>query len=296
MAFGKLLGKLFGGDAGSGLDEHELARRLDLPVEELKSFSPAYHEFRLPKRSGGTRLITAPTAELKTLQRRILRRVLGRLRAHPNATGFERGHSIVTNAVLHAGKAVVIRLDIRDFFPTTSARRVSQYFRDIGWNRAAAAILTKLTTHEGCLPQGAPTSPRLANLVNKKLDTRLARLANSLGAAYTRYADDLTFSFAQDEPKLVKRLKHAAGVVLDEYGYALNAKKTRVLRAHQQQRVTGLVVNRGVRLPRVMRRRLRAIEHKLHNGGGATLSAAQFAGWQAYMHMIEMQSAATGEQ
>src|SRR5262249_44280484 len=152
---------------------------------------------------------------LKTIQRRILRRLLGRLRCHPAATGFERGRSIVTNARAHVGKAVVVQMDLKDFFTSTTTRRVRKYFRKTGWNREAADLLIRLCTHQGGLPQGAPTSPRLSNLVNYRLDARLARLAGrrrlydprtgqrigsrEIGAKYTRYADDLTFSFQSDD-------------------------------------------------------------------------------------------------
>ena len=138
----------------------EYARRREARVEEaeepgLRSFEPRYRDFTIPKRSGGTRRILAPDDELKSLQRRILRRLLGRLRAHPAATGFERGKSILTNARAHQGRAVVLRFDLVDFFPSTRARRLRAYFRRIGWNRPATKLLLRLCTHEGGLPQGA---------------------------------------------------------------------------------------------------------------------------------------------
>ncbi|GEM_PF-2063950 len=109
----------------------DLARRLGLSEAELRAVRPSYREFDVPKRSGGTRRLAAPDPALKALQKRILRRALGRLRAHPAATGFERGHSIVTHALFHADKAVVVRIDIQDFFASTAACRVEDYLRSM---------------------------------------------------------------------------------------------------------------------------------------------------------------------
>jgi retron-type reverse transcriptase len=288
MGLKDLLSSLFKG-AGHGVDE--LARRLGMHQAELRNVQPVYRTFTVLKRTGGVRRIDAPQRDLKALQRRILRRLLARLRCHPSATGFERGHSIVTNAVLHTGKPVVVRMDIKGFFGATRARRVEQYFRRIGWNRAAAALLTRICTHNGGLPQGAPTSPRLSNLVNYLLDVRLAAMAHACGAAYTRYADDLTFSFAQDDPATVRSMIRLTRIIAGEFGYELHRRrKLRVRRRHQQQRVTGLVVNERVNLPRATRRRLRAIDHHLRTNRRPTLTEQQFAGWQALREMIARQA------
>jgi alpha,alpha-trehalase len=127
------------------------------------------------------------------LQRRILRRVLGKLNAHPAATGFERGMSIVTHAQHHVGTAVVVRMDLKDFFSSTPADRVREYFSQIGWDRDSAELLTKFCTHNGRLPQGAPTSPRLSNLLNYRMDARLAGLAEKLHAEYYEVTADREF-------------------------------------------------------------------------------------------------------
>lgn len=273
---------------GRGLDD--LASRLGTNPSELAAVPLEYREFRVPKRSGGERRILAPRPPLRALQRRILRRVLGRLRCHPAATGFERGISIVTNAAVHQGRAVVVRMDLRDFFESTRAARVGRFLRRAGWNRPAARRLETLCTWNGSLPTGAPTSPRLANLVNQRLDRRLAGLAASLGAAYTRYADDLTFSLEVDSAARVHRLLAAARAIAFQEGYRTNGRKLRVRRHHQQQRVTGLVVNQGVNLPRSTRRWLRAVKHRLAAGRGATLSESQLRGWCALASMVATQA------
>jgi len=283
-----------------GVDE--LARRLGMSATELRGVAVAYHAFEIPKRSGGRRRILAPSAPLKALQRRVLHRLLRRLRAHPSATGFERRHSIATNALPHTGQAVVVRLDLKEFFQSTSAARVEAYFRTIGWDAQAARLLTELCTYEGSLPQGAPTSPRLSNLVNHRLDARLAALAEARGMAYSRYADDITFSGGDDagtgavsRPRVAGRINeliYATKRIAKEEGYTLHiAKKLRIARRHDRQMVTGLVVNVKPNLPREVRRRLRAIEHRLRTGRQATLTPQQLAGWRSLQKMITAQAA-----
>jgi RNA-directed DNA polymerase len=276
---------------GSGFGVEELARRLGWKAADLETFQPGYREVTVPKRSGGQRRLCVPEESLKALQRAILHRLLARLKVHPAATGFQRGQSIVTHARQHASRAVVIRLDLKDFFPSTRADRVRRYFRKIGWNRPAANLLTRLCTHQSGLPQGAPTSPRLSNLVNYRLDCRLAGMARKLLACYSRYADDLTLSFpSADRKKIHYWIRFVRRVVNAEGYYLHGAKKLHIRRQHQQQRVTGLVVNAGVNLPRAVRRRLRAVDHHLRTGRPATLTPEQLAGWKALQHMVAAQA------
>lgn len=288
---------------GHGVDE--LARRLKIEPDALARIEPIYREFSIPKRSGGKRTIEAPVPELKSVQRQILRRVLRRLRAHPAATGFERGASIVRNARQHQGRAVVIRLDVKDFFPSTTAKRLRRYFRRIGWNRPATALLLRLCTHKGRVPQGAPTSPRLSNLVNYRIDARLAGMAARLGAVYTRYADDITLSFDHEDHAKIHFVQRFVRKVLASEGYVLHQrKKLSIRRRHHRQMVTGLVVNGRVNLPRPVRRWLRAVEHRFHTSQSPwpapsepsaprkrpTLSAQQLEGWRSLQSMIQRQA------
>ena len=293
MGFGDFFKRLFQGE-DKGHTVEELALRLQLTPEDLRAVQPVYREFTIAKRSGGQRRITAPEDKLKALQRRILRRLLARLKCHWAATGFNRGHSIATNAVCHAGKAVVVRLDVKDFFASTSIERVRRYFRAIGWNREAAELLVRICTYDGGLPQGAPTSPRLSNLVNYRLDERFGGLAKKYGAIYTRYADDMTFSFANEEPAPIHIVIRTVRNVLREEGYELHLyKKLRIRRRHNRQIVTGLVVNERVNLPRRTRRWLRAVEHHVATGRPATLTPQQLNGWHALQSMIVKQTRPT---
>ena len=274
---------------GKGFGIDELARRLDVGVVELTELSPEYTERFIEKRSGGTRRLLIPSSELKELQQRILRRLLARLSVHSAATGFEPRTSIVHNAAQHTDQAVVICMDVQDFFPQTTEDRVTAYFQRIGWNRETAELLTRLTTWEDGLPQGAPTSPRLSNLVNLVLDARIERFVHRRKGAYTRYADDICVSFPKDYPRRIRGTVQVVRRHLKACGYQLNTKKTRILRQHQQQKVTGLVVNDRVNVPRHIRRKLRAVEHRLKTGQRATMTREQLDGWKALLAMVEKQ-------
>lgn len=299
----------------NGRQAGELARRLETSLDILKAASINYHQFTIQKRSGGQRYIQAPAPALKKIQRTILHRLLSKLKTHPSATGFEKGTSIVTNAFAHVGAEIILRMDIKTFFTVTTADRLRGYFYGIGWDQESTDVLIRLCTHQGSLPQGAPTSPRLSNLVNYELDARLDGWAKKVGAGYTRYADDITFSFhnlkhmasfeaVAQNPKTLERIPHIikgkkavtatiqmTKKVLAEYGYQLHTRRKLNIRyRHQQQRVTGLVVNEQVALPRKTRRWLRSVQHHLENGKPATLTPQQFAGWQAFREMVEKQT------
>jgi RNA-directed DNA polymerase len=263
-----------------------------------------YIEFEVPKARGGTRRIAAPRAELRRVQRAILDRILAHVPLHDACHGFVAGRSTVTNARPHRGAALVLKLDLKDFFPTVHFRRVAGVFRSLGYGAEVAGTLAALTTYRprlpggdvvwpGMLPQGAPTSPALANLACRRLDRRLALLAAKVGAVYTRYADDLTFSFATRPELRIGRFLWWVDAICEQEGFLERADKRRILRANQQQRVTGLVVNAGVNVPRADRRRFRAILHNCAAHGIASQArerddfTAYLAGYAAYVHMVD---------
>ncbi|MEM6959141.1 MAG: reverse transcriptase domain-containing protein [Myxococcota bacterium] len=275
-------------------DLDELARRLGREPDFLRGFVPTYGRHTIAKRGpyrdgpGGRRTLHTPDPDAMAIQRAILHRILRDLRVHEAATGFERGSSVAKNAAAHAHQAVVIKLDLESFFERTGAERVRAYFRFIGWNAEAADVLTRLTTYEGGLPQGAPTSPALSNRVNFSLDATIAREALYCGATYTRYADDITLSLPYDRSATPRGLIQRVERIAKRHGYTVHrTKKRHVLRPHQRQEVTGLVVNDGPRLPRKTRRWLRAVEHRIRTGGAATLTAEQLAGWRAYESHVQ---------
>ena len=265
----------------------DLAEWLPISIRELRETPRDYRRFSIPKRLGGQREILAPNDRLKALQRRIHRRLLRRLPSHPAATAFERGKSIVDNALPHTGQAVVLNVDFVAFFQSTTAERVQRLFRRCGWGRAASRLLTELCTSEGSLPPGAPTSPRLSNLVNRFLDEDLSRIAAACGARYTRYADDLTFSFAVDDPFEVRSLLWNVRLLVGHKGYTVHhRRKLSVRRSHQRQQVTGLVVNERPQLPRHTRRWLRAVRHRYLTRRRTTISRQALSGWNSLESMI----------
>lgn len=276
----------------------DLASRLGLTEAQLADVKCEYTEFTIPKRSGKRRTIHAPIPQLKHVQRLIDKRIFGGIRVHDAATGFVRGQSFVTHAAWHAGQAVVVRFDLKDFFPSIKRWRVVDLCRWIGWEDAAAERIADLCTHQGSLPQGAPSSPRLANILSIGMDRRLVGVARVAGARYSRYADDLTFSFAVDDQTRIHALLGTVKLVVWDFWHGdmqLHDKaKLHIRRGHNRQEVTGLVVNSGVpRLPRETRRWLRAVRHRADMGSQApkpcTLTPTQLAGWEALEQMIERQ-------
>ena len=273
-------------------DLDELFNRLGTNRQDQATTEPRYREVRIPKRRGGTRKLHIPDSATKVTQRRILRRLLQRLKSHDAAMGFEKGKSIRDHAQRHIRSQVIVNLDLVDFFPSTHHQRVNAFFQRVGWNREAARWLTTWTCHDQGLPQGAPTSPRLSNLINRLMDQQLSQCALQQGFRYSRYADDLTFSFPQESEspspnaKDIRNLTRTIKRIVRGFGYRLHPQKQRVRRAHQQQRVTGLVVNQKVQLPRETRRWLRAVNHRHRMGKAASLSTAQLLGWNALQQML----------
>jgi hypothetical protein len=238
-----------------------------------------YTRIRLPRPGRAPRAIDAPDSELKAVQRGILGEVLARLRPSRWAHGFVRGRSIVTAAEPHAGKELVATFDIRDFFPSVREEAVGAIGRELGLSPEDLPLLVKLTALRGSLPQGAPTSPCLANLAFRACDARLGGLAASLGLAYTRYADDLIFSGGP----AARRLSGSVGRVLEEGGFRLAAEKTRIMPRSRRQEVCGLVVNDGVRLPRRHRRALRAMVHDLAARGAQAAARGRGSGFPSWL-------------
>ena len=198
-----------------------------------------YKVSQIPKKSGGYRELYIPALELKYIQRWILENILNRIKISDYAVGFRKNYSILNNAKKHLNKPCVINLDIKDFFPSISFERVFRVFSYFGYSIQVSYILAKLCTYQGVLPQGSPASPALSNIVSIKLDARLSKLANKYNATYTRYADDITYSGNCGISKLISISKQ----ILNEEGFVLNDKKTRITYSHQKQEVTGLIVN-----------------------------------------------------
>lgn len=277
---------------------------------DASSPRPASHyRYQLqPKRIGGLRLLEIPKADLKRVQRRILDDLLQRVPVHEAAHGFVQERSVASHAAAHVGKDVVIGFDLRDFFPSVRASRVHALWRTLGYPEGVARALTALCTHrtsaavierlrddggldwmgakrlaEAHLPQGSPCSPALANLCAFRLDLRLEGLAWAFGATYTRYADDLVFSGPATLRGQFNALRAwVDGIAADE-GFALHPRKVRCMPRHQQQRVTGVVVNAKANTPRADFDRLKAVLHQCVLQGPASQNHAKVADFRGHL-------------
>lgn len=201
------------------------------------------------------RQLAVPKPRLKAIQRVILAELLSAVPLHAAAHGFCRGRSIHTFVAPHVQPPALLRLDLADFFTSLRFPRIAAFFRTAGYPEAVADVLAALCTYDGSLPQGAPTSPALANALSYRLDCRLTGLARSAGLQYTRYADDLAFS----GPTLTRTfLPHAAAIVLEE-GFAPNYRKTRLMFPAQRQHLTGVTLNEKPNLARPAYDALKAV-------------------------------------
>lgn len=250
-------------------DIHHLALESGIPdsilTELLERPDAFYFHYRIPKRAGGFRPISEPLGPLRSVQRWILRNILDRSAPHDAATAFVQGRSIKMNAVPHKGQHKVLSLDIENFFGSVRVGMVVSVFLKMGYSSAVANALAGLTMFEGGLPQGAPSSPALSNLVLIKVDETLEHFASSLSIRYTRYADNMTFSGAFQAGPVIKRVASALGCI----GLRINTRKTRLMGRHQRQEVTGVVVNTKIQAARELRRQLRQEIYYLQRFGSS---------------------------
>jgi len=259
-------------------------RDLATAADRLQHYRYAFQA----KRDGTLRLIEAPKPRLKRVQRRILDEILAKVPVHEAAQGFVAGRSCLGHAQRHAGEAVVLTLDLAQFFPSLGVARIHGLFRLLGYPWAVARRLTGLCSTATPpdlvrrlpapaqarhavphLPQGAPSSPALANLAAWPLDRRLAGLARAAGGNYSRYADDLAFSGDAGFARQLAGFRRSVETIVAEEGFALNPAKARVMRQGDRQQITGIVVNEHCNLGRAEFDRLKAILHHCATQGPA---------------------------
>ncbi len=305
----------------------DLADFLDLDPGDLDWFSDPrrlarsasdvrlahYRVSHRPARSGAVRVLEAPKPRLKVIQRRLLDEVASLVPPHEAARGFRPGGSVGSYAAPHAGRPVVLRLDLEAFFASVSVGRVYGIWRTAGYPEPVAHCLAGLVTSvlpraawrtvpaptddtlldahwrlgrrlaAPHLPQGAPTSPALANLAAFRLDVRLTALARSWGGRYTRYADDLAFSGDAGWGRGTSRLIDAIEMIVQDEGFRLNARKTRVMPRAGRQRLAGLVVNDRPRVAREEVDVLRAILHNCRRDGPSSQNRAGVPAWEEHL-------------
>jgi hypothetical protein len=261
-----------------------------------------YHYAFAAKSAGPPRLIEAPKPTIKAIQRKILDEILAPIPVHDAAHGFVKRRSPLTGAQIHAAESVLITFDLKDFFPSLGYPRVHGLFRALGYPhetaRALAGLCTTTTPASVLaqlapaaqtlhavphLPQGAPTSPALANLLAWKLDRRLHGLASAAGAHYTRYADDLAFSGDENFGRRLDNFRHAVARITAAEGFALNHAKARTMPASARQLVTGILVNRHCNTSRQDFDRLKATLHNCARANPAAQNLAQTPDFRAHL-------------
>lgn len=286
--------------AGQGLPDfktgEELASAMGVSINELRFLSydrkttkvNHYQQFLIAKKTGGMRRISAPMPRLKRLQYWILGNILDPIKLHDCAHGFVSGRSIISNAKVHVGKDLVINMDLQDFFPTITYRRIKGMFVKLGYSEKIATVLALLCSEpdrdevilddesyhtartDRYLPQGAPTSPAISNIICRKLDRRIQGIADKLNFNYTRYADDLTFSYngnvKEKEAPVTKLLWRVQKIISDE-GFIVHPSKTRIMRLGSCQEVTGIVVNEKLSINRATLKRFRSLLFQIDKDG-----------------------------
>jgi retron-type reverse transcriptase len=283
-----------------------------LAYERSTTETDHYTRFEIPKRSGGSRLISSPKPKMRLAQSWINQNVLEKLTPSQYCYAFRPNLSIVDNATQHLGKSVIVKLDVKDFFPSITFNRVRGYFEHLGYNPGVSTVLALLCTDAPrvritvkghsqivavgarSLPQGACTSPALANLIASRLDARLAGLIESFSGqwSYTRYADDLTFSTTEPEAEIGQLIAAVNHIAKDE-NFEIKSEKTRIMRSPRRQSVTGLIVGDEVRIPKATIKKMRALFHNIETKGKDVVSeelgkdAMNVAhGYWAYLHMV----------
>ncbi|RTZ65108.1 MAG: RNA-directed DNA polymerase [Aquificaceae bacterium] len=301
----------------------ELAEQMGVTLNELRflcytnevSKITHYQRFGIHKKTGGTRMISAPMPRLKRLQYWVLDNLLQKIPLAEQAHGFVPSKSIVTNAKPHIGKKVVINMDLKNFFPTVSYPRIKGVFLSQGYNDEVATLFALICSEpetqtvemdgqryyihskQRYLPQGAPTSPNISNIICYKLDKRLQGLANKYGFVYTRYADDMTFS--SNDASKVKALLNWVKATVTEEGFIIHPEKTRIMHQGARQEVTGLVVNEKLSVSRKQLKQFRALLYQIKKDGydgkqwgkgGSLLPTIK-----GFAHFVKMVNAEKGE-
>ncbi|WP_026895747.1 retron Ec67 family RNA-directed DNA polymerase/endonuclease [Clostridiisalibacter paucivorans] len=270
-------------------NRRELASFLGIPLKKLtyilykKGVDYYYETFEVPKRNSGARIINAPSGDLKTLQKKLSKILYEHQIIHIQnhkiknkiSHGFEKEKGIITNAEIHRNKRFVMNVDIKDFFESFHFGRVKGFFnksKAFNMSEEVAIIIAQITCFNGKLPQGAPTSPIITNLICNILDMRILSICKEYKLDYSRYADDLTFStndkhFIKNKNGFYDNLKRE----IQGFGLLINEKKTRIEYKDSRQVVTGLTVNKKISVKREYYKNTRAMADKLYRTGEFTI-------------------------
>jgi RNA-directed DNA polymerase len=274
-------------------DFYNLAQQIRISQKLLYVLTNAnnlekYHTFLIPKKSGSEREISAPVYSLKIVQRWILENILYKMKISSNCYGFIKsvdGPPILKNAGKHVHSIFILKMDLKDFFPSISKVKVFNLFKSVGYNNYMANALANLCTYNGKLPQGAVTSPYLSNLICYKLDYRIEKYCTKREIIYTRYADDLTFS--NDNRDLLHKIFGMIQKIVEDEGFKVNKDKTVFMTPKMRKSITGITINEGfIKAPIEFKRNVRAMLHKaIVTGDYSNLNKIQ--GYISYINSIE---------
>lgn len=285
-AIAEIWRNLSGRDAAQDAQLRRLAEILQSPIRQVQQIPDdprlSYRSFTIRKRNRKPRRIDEPSGALKQLQRRLLHNYLGSMPVSSAATAFRPGMSIATHARRHLRQAIVLTVDLADFFPSTSSRRIRDWFRQQGWHGQALGVVMRLTSYRGSLPQGAPTSPALSNLVNGQLDRDLTEMTTLTRGHYSRYCDDLAFSWSTDrEPtawrnQVEERLRRDGYTINEEKGWKLQS-------ASENPELTGIAIHGSRIAPSKENvKKIRRLRWKPKSGS----SWQQWQGYRGFLRML----------
>ena len=281
--------------------DRELANLLQIEYSTLRSLVyhrdvitfDNYYRFEIPKKSGGTRHIAAPKTQLKAAQRQVLEQILQKAEVSDLSHGFLKARSILTSAKTHhTSPDLLINIDLENFFPTITFERVRGLYQSFGYSGYIASLLAMLCTYcermpleikgetkyikisERVLPQGSPASPMITNIICRNMDKRIDGLCKKLGLTYTRYADDMSFSYMGDTENLaIGSFLNSINKIIEEEGFHMQKEKTHILRKNNRQYITGIVINNEeIGVPKKWVKILKASIHnaeKLKDSGGS---------------------------
>lgn len=228
-------------------------------VQVLQNSNTFYRDFTIPKRLGGRRKISVPSPLLLEAQRWINDEILSRITVHDAAHGFIKNRSIVTNANKHLRCVEALKMDLENFFPSIKFSQVMNVFLECGYPVNVSYFLSSICCRDKQLPQGAATSPSLSNIIAKQMDTRISQYSDETDLIYTRYADDLVLSGKKIERGTVEKISW----IIEDTGFSVNKKKTRLLRENSQKIITGISISTNkLALPR---KSVRSIKHETYH-------------------------------
>ena len=270
-------------------DEPALLAHLGMSLNELKKIwwyrHKMYHDFNIAKGSGKIRIISAPDERLKYLQRKIAELLSPMYRVRNPVHGFVIGKSVLTNATSHLGGRFLLNLDLKDFFPTITENRVEGIFRSLGISRRVSEILARICCNNSRLPQGAPSSPLISNMICFRMDKELLAVAKAARCIYTRYADDMSFSSYRPLSTLFEVALPPSGnfspellsadlkSAIEGNGFLINPEKAHYADRHSRRTVTGVRINEGLNVDRQFVRNLRAAIYSVEKLGPSEAQA-----------------------